>query len=188
MKERILGKGMVVGVILLFIGISIQPAIAGNPINSDNEDDCIVCPKSSKQHFVRFKMLLNKVEALNNKLSAMFKLNPEVAKEYQKLSYKITLLTKINEELKPDILLEKKTIICNIISAICDYYSIKRNTIILLIAISLAISLNLLLINPLLYLIIPAFLIIILIKHLLKERIVFFFLNRLWFVFECWYF
>ena len=112
MKERILGKGLVVGVILLFIGISIQPAFAINSISSDNEEDCSICPKVSKQHLVRLKSLINRAESLNNKLLVMSKLYPEVAEKYQELSDRIITIKEMNKELKPD---RKYPIICTIL-------------------------------------------------------------------------
>jgi len=40
MRTSCVKNGLAVGVILLFIGIAINPAIAVNPIPSDNEEDC----------------------------------------------------------------------------------------------------------------------------------------------------
>jgi len=65
MKERIFSKGLVVGVILLFIGISVQPALAINTISSDNEEDCSICLKVGKLQDVRLKRLLDRFETLN---------------------------------------------------------------------------------------------------------------------------
>ena len=67
MRTYCLKNGLVVGVILLFIGIAIQPAIAVNPISTDNEDDCDICPKISNLHLVRLRSLINRVETPDNK-------------------------------------------------------------------------------------------------------------------------
>ena len=40
MKTSCVKNGLAVGVILLFIGVAVQPAIAVNPISSDNEENC----------------------------------------------------------------------------------------------------------------------------------------------------
>ena len=84
-------NGLVVGVILLFIGISIQPVVAVNPISSDNEEDCNICPKISKL---------------------------QVLEKYQKLFDKITTFTEMNKEVKPDY---PYPIICNILSLYVEF-------------------------------------------------------------------
>jgi len=100
----------------LFTGIAIQPAIAVNSISSDNEDDCSICPKVNKQHLVRLKSLINRVETLDNKLSVISKYNPEVAEKYQELFDRITTLKEMSKELKPDTSWDDHPIICNILA------------------------------------------------------------------------
>ena len=102
MRTCCVKNGLVMVVILLFVGVAVQPAIAVNPIYSDNEDNCNICPKVSKLHLVRLKSLIKRVEILNNKLSVMSKHNPEVADKYKELSDRITTLTDINKEVKTD--------------------------------------------------------------------------------------
>ncbi len=91
-----------VGITILFLGVSINPAIAVNPISSDNEEDCDICPKVSNLQAVRLKSLINRVKTFNNKLSVMSKYTPEVAEKYQELFDRITTLLRMNKELKPD--------------------------------------------------------------------------------------
>jgi hypothetical protein len=58
MKEKILYKYLVIGVIVLFIGVGIQPAFAKNVSIrkiSDKEDDCSLCAKK----FNRLQLVLN---------------------------------------------------------------------------------------------------------------------------------
>ena len=95
-------NGLVMVVILLFMGVAVQPAIAVNPISTDNEEDCSICPKVSKQHLVRLRSLINRVETLNNKLSVLSKLYPEVAEKYQELSDRITTIKEMNQDLNPN--------------------------------------------------------------------------------------
>jgi hypothetical protein len=38
----------VVGITILFLGVSIQPAIAITPTTFDSEEECEICPKISK--------------------------------------------------------------------------------------------------------------------------------------------
>ena len=103
---------LAVGITILFLGVSINPAIAVNPKSSDNEEDCSICPKVSKLHLIGLKNLLNRVETLNDKLSVISKPHPEVAKRYQELFDRITTLKEINTELKSD---TPYPIFCNIL-------------------------------------------------------------------------
>ena len=91
-------NGLVVGVILLFIGVGIQPAMAVNPDTSDSEDDCNLCPKVSSLHLVRLKSLLNRIEKYDNILSVLSKKYPEVAEKYQELLERITTFKEMNQE------------------------------------------------------------------------------------------
>ncbi len=97
MRTSCVKNGLVVAIVLLFIGVAVQPSIAVNPIPSDNEEDCDICPKSSSLHLVRLKSLINRVETLDNKLSVMSKHNPKVADKYQELSDKIITLSEMNK-------------------------------------------------------------------------------------------
>ena len=115
MRTYCLKNGLVVGVILLFIGIAIQPAIAVNPISTDNEDDCDICPKISNLHLVRLRSLINRVETPDNKLSVISKFHPKLAEKYQELFNRITTLKEINKELKPYIPWYEHPIICIIL-------------------------------------------------------------------------
>jgi hypothetical protein len=102
MRTFCVKNGLVVAVVLLFVGISIKPAIAVNPISTDTENDCSICPKVSKLQLVRLKSLIEKLKINDNKLSVMSKHHPQVAKRYQEVSDGITTLTDMNKELKPD--------------------------------------------------------------------------------------
>ena len=79
-------KTLVVGVIVLFIGIGIQPAFAVTPNTTDSKDDCKLCPKVSSLHLFRLKRLLNRLEKYDNELSVLSKLNPEIEEKYQEIS------------------------------------------------------------------------------------------------------
>ena len=103
-KPRLFYKMLVFGVIVLFIGIGIQPAFAVTPDKSDNDDDCKLCPKVSNLHFVRLKNLLNRVEKYDNILSVLSKHNSK----------------EINKELKPNKPLNDYPITCNILDKILN--------------------------------------------------------------------
>ena len=52
MKERILYKSLVVGIVILFVGMWIQPVIAVTPDTVDNEDDCDLCPSIDNKNSI----------------------------------------------------------------------------------------------------------------------------------------
>ena len=67
----LLSKTLVVGVIVLFIGVAVQPAFAdvSNTSVSDNDDGCNLCAKKvSKQHLTLIESLLNRLEKYDNQL------------------------------------------------------------------------------------------------------------------------
>jgi len=82
----------VAGITILFLGLSINPAIAVNPVSSDNEEDCSICQPVSKQHLVLIKSLINRLETLDYKLSLLSKLNPELEEIYPEVSERISIL------------------------------------------------------------------------------------------------
>ena len=65
-------------VILLFIGIAVQPSIAVNPISSDNEDDCEICPSLNsdrKQICEYFGKLIERLEPWGALFEGLFNNN-----------------------------------------------------------------------------------------------------------------
>ena len=87
---------LAVGITILFLGLVVQPVFAVNPISSDKEEACNICPKISK---------LQGVE------------------KYQELFDRITKLKEMNKEIKPDY---PYPIICNILYLyMMGFHSIK---------------------------------------------------------------
>ena len=82
----LLSKTLVVGVIVLFIGVGIQPAFAVTPDTSDSVEDCNLCPKASKQQIDRLNNLLERLVRYDSQLSILSKHNPEIEEKYQELS------------------------------------------------------------------------------------------------------
>ena len=76
-KSSLLSKTLVVAVIVLFIGVGIQPALADVSYTtvSDSDEDCNLCPKVSNLHLVRLKSLLYRLEKYDNLLSVTGKMN-----------------------------------------------------------------------------------------------------------------
>ena len=122
MRTSYVKNGLVVVVILLFIGVAVQSSIAVNPISSDNKENCDICPKVNKTHLIRLKSLINRVETLNNELSVVSKYNLEVEEKYQKLSDKITALTEMNKELKSGTPHGNNPIICIFLWKLINFF------------------------------------------------------------------
>jgi hypothetical protein len=97
MNQRTICKTLAVAVILLFIGLGVNPAIAVvEPITSEI-DDCNLCPKLSKQHIVRIKSFIDRLEKYDNELSVLSKLNPEIEEKHKEISNAISTLSDMNE-------------------------------------------------------------------------------------------
>ena len=99
----LLYKTLVVGVIVIFIGVGIQPAFAVNIISTDNEEDCSICLPVNRLQVVRFKSLLNRLERYSDALLLSSKLNPIVADKYKELSDSIAILTEMDVEYISDL-------------------------------------------------------------------------------------
>jgi hypothetical protein len=111
-------NALAVSIILLFIGIAVQPSIATvQPESIDveystvNEEVCN-CQTVRKSHLILIKSLLNRLEKLDNKLSVISKYNPIVPEVYQELSDRIAKLKDINKVLKSD---WKYPVVCTIL-------------------------------------------------------------------------
>jgi len=127
MRTSCIKNALAVGIILLFLGVAIQPSIAtikqesiDEEYSSDSEEDCKLCPKASKKHLVRLKSFINRFENLGNKLSVISKYNPIVVEEHQELSDRIAVLKVIYKELKPD---WKYPVICTILIVLLLIFS-----------------------------------------------------------------
>lgn len=124
-------KSLVVGVILLFIGVGIQPAIANNLSNSD--DDCDICQPISKEHLVILKSLTKQLETYTNRLMLESKHYLEFEDKYQELSNKILILKQLSQEIKLNSIFKNNVLICSflfIIGFIAAFFWISNYQII----------------------------------------------------------
>ena len=88
--SNVVYKLLVVGVIILFIVVGIQPAFAIKPKLSDSEEDCGICPKVSNQHLIIIKKLFYRLEKYKNILPFFLKYNPEIMDIRQDISNEIS--------------------------------------------------------------------------------------------------
>ncbi|UCF49716.1 MAG: hypothetical protein JSU91_08205, partial [Thermoplasmatales archaeon] len=94
----VLYKTLVVGIIVLLLGIGIQPAIANvsNISISDSKDDCEICPKVSNKNLVLIKSLINRLEIFEKQLSVLSRFYPEFEDKYQEVSEAISTIQGLN--------------------------------------------------------------------------------------------
>ena len=96
MKQRIICKTLAVAVILLFLGLAIQPSVAVQPETTDIEDDCNLCAKKvSKHHLVLIQSITRRLETYSNQILNEFKDEPEIRQKCQEISDNIALLRDI---------------------------------------------------------------------------------------------
>ena len=96
MKHKTICNALAVAVIILFLGVGINPAIATvEPETSD--EDCNICPNVSNQPIDRIKNLVDKIEKNKNKLSILSKNNPEVKAKYNEIYNRFLVLKEISE-------------------------------------------------------------------------------------------
>ena len=108
MKQRIISKGLAVAVIILFLGVGIQPALAdeiSTNIVSDVDEDCLDCQPVNRVELLKVKLLLIRIEAFTNIILSRFGHIPEVKEKCEEI------LDIINSEGLNDI-------ICNILMRI----------------------------------------------------------------------
>jgi len=97
MKVRMLNKGLAIAVIILFVGVGIQPAYAINSDASEIDDDCNLCLKVNKQFVFKIKSLICKIEVNRNKLSKLSKYNPDIEEKFTKISSRFSFLKQFSE-------------------------------------------------------------------------------------------
>ena len=92
----LLYKILVIGVVVLFIGVGIQPALAVNHNVTESKDDCDLCPKVSNQNIGLIKSLINRLEIYEKQLSVLSRFNPEFEEKYQEVSKGISTIQGLN--------------------------------------------------------------------------------------------
>ena len=131
MRDRVFKKGLVAGIIVLFLGVGFQPAFANEisiPETSDNED--CECQGINRFELFRAKLLLIRLEVFTNILLSKFGHIPEIAEKCQEISNRITTLKVMNLEFKSYLHLSYETFICKLLEFIFDcifsiYFTIK---------------------------------------------------------------
>ena len=112
---NMLKKILAVGIIILFIGVGIQPAFAVDTktsvVNQQKEENC-GCEVVSKSNLVKVKRLLNRLEVNSKLLSVLSKNHPELVETSEGLSNEITILNGIYKGLKANSLLPENFSIC----------------------------------------------------------------------------
>jgi hypothetical protein len=95
MVERLFKKGLVVGIIVLFIGVGVQPALAVDTkqsIDDNKDEECRECNEVCDADLIKLKSLLNRIEQRTKLLLVLSKNNPEIKNNYDKLDDMISKL------------------------------------------------------------------------------------------------
>ena len=97
-------KALVIGVILLFLGVGFQPALA-NEVSitetSDVDEDCLECQPVNRVDLLKVKLLLIRLEAITNVILSKYGHIPEVEEKCQEISENISILKELKEGLNP---------------------------------------------------------------------------------------
>jgi hypothetical protein len=123
MKRNLFGKGLVVGIVVLFIGVVVQPAYAVDTkqsIDDNMSEDCKECNEVSDANLIKLKSLLNRIEQRTKLLLVLSKNNPEIKDNYDKLADTISKLNTLG--LREAICIWLSAIIIDIMFNILPYY------------------------------------------------------------------
>ena len=100
-------KALVFGIIVLFLGVGFQPALAdeiSTNIVSDVEEDCLECQPVNRVELLKVKLLLIRIEAFTNVILSRFGHIPEIREKCEEASERIS-----------EIILQDNTVICNLL-------------------------------------------------------------------------
>ena len=81
-------KGLVVGIILLFLGVGFQPALAkdvSTNVVSDVDEDCFECQPMSRVDLLKVKLLLIRIEAITDVIVSRFGHIPEIQEKCEEV-------------------------------------------------------------------------------------------------------
>ena len=100
MSSKYFMKVLVVCIIVLFLGVGFQPALA-NEIStttvSDVDEDCLECQPVNRIDLLKVRLLLIRVEVLTNILMQRFGHIPEIKEKCEEISNRISKLQVLNE-------------------------------------------------------------------------------------------
>ena len=95
-RNHMIKNSLVFGVILLFLGVGFQPALATeisiNPV-SDVEEDCLDCQPVNRVELLKVKLLVIKLKAFNSIILSRFGHIPDIAEKCQEISDRFAQLS-----------------------------------------------------------------------------------------------
>ena len=115
-------KALVIGVILLFLGVGFQPALA-NEI-SDVDEDCLECQPVNRVDILRVKLLLIRLEILINSRLSKYNHIVEVTENYQEIHDRILKFRVMNDIFILESKLEDGNLLLKCISLFMLTYSL----------------------------------------------------------------
>ena len=120
-RNNILKNSIVISVILLFLGVGFQPALAdeiSTTVVSDVDEDCLDCQPVNRVELLRVKLLLTRLEVFTNILMSKFGHIPGIADECEEVSEGITTLQERINYLKLKLPSQEYIILCDILLVI----------------------------------------------------------------------
>ncbi len=124
MNKNLYCKILAIGIIVLCIGVGIQPVFAVDTkqsiVKKESVEDC-GCEEIDSRHLVRFERQLNRWEVYSKVLLVLSKYNPELREIREELTIEISKLTEIFEEFKLISTLTDSPL-CDWVLSICYYY------------------------------------------------------------------
>ena len=126
MEESLFRKSLVVGIILLFIGVGVQPALANKSITyiTEIKQNCD-CQVTDNFYLIRLESLLtraerliSRVEILTNLILLLSKDYPEVIEDREELSEMFITLRDMNGELDLNHSHREYPIICELLDSL----------------------------------------------------------------------
>ena len=88
MRNVCFKKALVVVIIVLFLGVVFQPALANEisiDVVSDVDEDCVECQPVSRVDLLRFKLLLIRLETFTNIILSKLGHYPEIKEKCEKI-------------------------------------------------------------------------------------------------------
>ena len=118
-------KALVVGVILLFLGVGVQPALANeiSITNTSVDEDC-GCQDVNRLELLRFKLLLIRLEILINSRLSKYNHIVEVTENYQEIHDRILKFRVMNDIFILESKLEDGNLLLKCISLFMLTYSL----------------------------------------------------------------
>lgn len=100
-QGNLLSKTLVIGVVVLFVGVSLSSAVSINAksaMDHEQSEECRECNEVSDADLIKVERLLERVEIYSKLLMVLSKNNPEIKENYENLADMISILNTLNSK------------------------------------------------------------------------------------------